>query len=296
MPADESRKRGLGRGLSSLLGDETEGYASLDRLRLSKTVPIELLRPGQFQPRRVFDPEALETLAQSIREQGVLQPLLVRRDPEQVNAYEIVAGERRWRAAQKAQLTEIPVVIKELDDSTALAIAVVENIQREDLTPIEEATAYQRLTKEFSYTQDALAQAVGKSRSHIANMMRLLALPQGVMQMIDDGQLSAGHARALVVAENPDALAHEIVRRGLNVRQAEQLVKTEKPKNATSPKAVAALKDPNIASLEDDLSNLLGLRVVFKARGDSGSMVIHYNSLEQLDNVLDRLTQGAAVS
>ena len=293
MPADETRKRGLGRGLSSLLGDESEDYASLDRLRLSKEVPIELLRPGQFQPRRVFDPDALATLAESIREQGVLQPLLVRRDPNQANAYEIVAGERRWRAAQKAQLSEIPVIIKELSDSAALAIAIVENIQREDLTPIEEATAYQRLTKEFSYTQEALAQAVGKSRSHLANMMRLLSLPEKVKQMIDDGQLSAGHARALVVAEDPDALAHQIVRRGLNVRQAEQLVKAEKPKSDSASKPSMPPKDPNISSLEEDLTNLLGMKVAFKVKGDSGSMTIHYKSLEQLDEVLDRLTQGA---
>ena len=256
MAADDSRKRGLGRGLSALLGDESEDYASLDRLRLSKMVPIEQLQPGPFQPRRVFDPDALSTLVESIREQGVLQPLLVRRCPEQSNSYEIVAGERRWRAAQQAQLTEIPVVIKELSDSSALEIAVVENIQREDLTPVEEASAYQRLTEEFSYTQEALAQAVGKSRSHIANMMRLLSLPENVKRMIDDGQLSAGHARALVVAEDPAAMAQQIVRRGLNVRQAEQLVKAAKTAPTGAAPGPAQEKDPNIAALESHLTEL----------------------------------------
>lgn len=295
MSADDTKKRGLGRGLSALLGDESEDYASLDRLRLSKLVPIEQLQPGPFQPRRVFDPDALTTLAQSIREQGVLQPLLVRRHPEQANSYEIVAGERRWRAAQQAQVSEVPVVIKELSDSAALAIAVVENIQREDLTPVEEASAYQRLTEEFSYTQEALAQAVGKSRSHIANMMRLLSLPENVKRMIDDGQLSAGHARALVVAEDPAAMAQMIVRRGLNVRQAEQLVKAAKSPTAASVAPGSANdKDPNIAALESDLTDLLGLKVAFKVRGEGGSMTIQYKTLEQLDDVLQRLTHGPA--
>lgn len=295
MSADDTKKRGLGRGLSALLGDESEDYASLDRMRLSKLVPIEQLQPGPFQPRRVFDPDALTTLAQSIREQGVLQPLLVRRHPEQANSYEIVAGERRWRAAQQAQVSEVPVVIKELSDSAALAIAVVENIQREDLTPVEEASAYQRLTEEFSYTQEALAQAVGKSRSHIANMMRLLSLPENVKRMIDDGQLSAGHARALVVAEDPAAMAQMIVRRGLNVRQAEQLVKAAKSPTAASVAPGSANdKDPNIAALESDLTDLLGLKVAFKVRGEGGSMTIQYKTLEQLDDVLQRLTHGPA--
>jgi ParB family chromosome partitioning protein len=293
MAVGEIKKRGLGRGLSSLLGDETEDYASSDRLRLSKMVPIELLHPGQFQPRRVFDPDALASLADSMREKGVLQPLLVRRHPAQVNSFEIVAGERRWRAAQQAQLSEVPVVIKELSDSDALAIAVVENIQREDLTPVEEAAAYRRMTEEFSYTQEALAQAVGKSRSHIANMMRLLSLPDNVQRMIDEGQLSAGHARALVVAEDPAGTAQKIVRLGLNVRQAEQLVKAAKPDVVKGRKNVGAQdKDPNIAALESDLRDLLGLKVAFKVQGEGGSMTIQYKTLEQLDDVLQRLTQA----
>jgi ParB family chromosome partitioning protein len=293
MVAGEIKKRGLGRGLSSLLGDETEDYASLDRLRLSKMVPIELVHPGQFQPRRVFDPDALASLADSMRQKGVLQPLLVRRHPVHANSYEIFAGERRWRAAQQAQLSEVPIVIKELSDSDALAIAVVENIQREDLTPVEEAAAYQRMTEEFSYTQEALAQAVGKSRSHIANMMRLLSLPDNVQRMIDEGQLSAGHARALVVAEDPAGMAQQIVRLGLNVRQAEQLVKAAKPDVVKGRKNVGAQdKDPNIAALESDLRDLLGLKVAFKVQGEGGSMTIQYKTLEQLDDVLQRLTQA----
>lgn len=292
MAAGEIKKRGLGRGLSSLLGDETEDYESLDRLRLSKMVPIELIHPGQFQPRRIFDPDALASLADSMRQKGVLQPLLVRRHPVHANSYEIVAGERRWRAAQQAQLSEVPTFIKELSDSDALAIAVVENIQREDLTPVEEAAAYQRMTEEFSYTQEALAQAVGKSRSHIANMMRLLSLPDNVQRMIDEGQLSAGHARALVVAEDPAGMAQQIVRLGLNVRQAEQLVKAAKPDAAKGHKNVGAQhKDPNIAALESDLRDLLGLKVAFKVQGEGGLMTIQYKTLEQLDDVLQRLTQ-----
>lgn len=292
MAVGEIKKRVLGRGLSSLLGDETEDHASLDRLRLSKMVPIELVHPGQFQPRRIFDLDALASLADSMREKGVLQPLLVRRRPAQVNSYEIVAGERRWRAAQQAQLSEVPVVIKELSDSDALAIGVVENIQREDLTPVEEAAAYQRMTEEFSYTQEFLAQTVGKSRSHIANMMRLLSLPDNVQRMIDEGQLSAGHARALVVAEDPAGMAQQIVRLGLNVRQAEQLVKAAKPHASKGRKNVVAQdKDPNIAALESDLTDLLGLKVAFKVQNEGGSMIIQYKTLEQLDDVLQRLSQ-----
>ncbi len=288
---DETRKRGLGRGLSALLGDETEDYATLDRVRLSKTVPIELLHPGDAQPRRHFDDDAIAALITSIREKGVLQPLLVRRHPAQTNEYEIVAGERRWRAAQGAGLTEVPVVIKELDDSEALELALIENVQREDLTAVEEAEGYQRLMEEFGHTQEALSRVIGKSRSHIANLLRLLTLPDLVQEMVNDGRLSAGHARALINTEAPSVWAELIVARGLSVRQTEQMVKKSA---AAGPKAALApaARDPNIVALENDLSQLLGLKVLIKTKGEGGTPDIAYETLEPLDDVLHRLTHG----
>lgn len=292
MAADEAKRRGLGRGLSALLGDETEDYASLDRVRLSKMVPVEMLYPGSSQPRKRFDSESIAALVESVREKGVLQPLLVRRHPEKANAYEIVAGERRWRAAQQAALRELPVVIKELTDREALEIALVENIQREDLTPIEEAEGYRRLMEEFRHTQDAMARAVGKSRSHIANSLRLLTLPASVQDMVNEGALSAGHARTLITAPEHEllALARQIVQKGLSVRQAEKLALANRPASAQGRKAVP--KDPNTAALEENLAQLLGLKVTIQARGESGSLKIEYETLDQLDDVLHRLTSG----
>ena len=284
--ADETRTRGLGRGLSVLLGDETKDYTSLDRGRLSEMVPVELLHPGAAQPRRHFDDDALAALANSIHEKGVLQPLLVRRHPAQPNAYEIVAGERRWRAAQRVGLIEVPVVIKVLDDSEALELALIENVQREDLNAIEEAKGYGRLMEEFGHTQEALSQVIGKSRSHIANLLRLLSLPETVQTMVNDGRLSAGHARALINTETPLVWAKLVVARGLSVRQTEHLLK-----KSTSKPAPAA-HDPNIVALEKDLSQLLGLKVSIKTKGEGGTLDITYETLEQLDDVLHRLTQG----
>src|SRR5262249_53948249 len=226
--SEEGRRRNLGRGLSALFGEESEDYATLDRLRQAKTVPIDFVRAGRFQPRRNFDDAALDGLAESIREKGVLQPILVRRHPEEASAYEIIAGERRWRAAQRAQLHEIPVVIRELDNREALEVALVENVQRQDLTPLEEAEGYRRLIEEFSHTQEDLAKSVGKSRSHVANTMRLLGLPDPVKLHVEAGRLTAGHARALLNAQDAVMLADEVVRRGLNVRQTEQLAQTAK--------------------------------------------------------------------
>lgn len=289
-PADETRKRGLGRGLSALLGDEAEDYASLDRLRLSKMVPIEFLRPNASQPRKRFDAESISALVDSVREKGILQPLLVRRHPEQTNAYEIVAGERRWRAAQRAGLREVPVVIKELSDGEALEIALIENVQREDLTAIEEAEGYRRLMEEFDHTQEALAQTIGKSRSHIANMLRLLTLPEPVQDMVNDGRLSAGHARTLIGTPTPEVWAELVISRGLNVRQTEQMVK--RAQQETAAPSVPSARDPNIAALEKDLAQLLGLKVTIKGKGERGRLEIAYESLEQLDDVLQRLTHG----
>ncbi len=283
--SEEGKRRNLGRGLSALFGEESDDIAAADRQRVGKSVPIGFLRAGRFQPRHRFDDDALRALADSIREKGVLQPLLVRRHPDAANSYEIIAGERRWRAAQLAQLHEVPVIIKELDDRAALEIALVENIQRADLTVLEEAEGYRRLMAEFGHTQEALATAVGKSRSHVANMMRLLGLPEPVKQLLDSGELSAGHARALLNAVDPAGMAREIVRRGLNVRQAELLAKSGK----TARHRTAPAKDADTAALERDLTNLLGLKVAISFAERGGALTIHYRTLEQLDDVIRRL-------
>ena len=276
----------LGRGLSSLLGEDSADYASLDKVRLSKMVPIEFLHPNRYQPRHRFDEDAIAALVESIKDKGIIQPIIVRRHPETPNAYEIVAGERRWRAAQKAQLHEVPVIIKDLTDSESLEVALVENIQRQNLSPLEEAEAYQRLMAEFSYVQEELGRAVGKSRSHIANTIRLLGLPDSVKGLLDEGALSAGHGRALLNADDPQGLARKVVKDALNVRQTERLAQPRKPR-ATSREA--APKDPNTVALERDLSTLLGLKVTIKFHRSGGALTVHYKTLEQLDDVLHRL-------
>ena len=288
----ESKQR-LGRGLSALLGDDDEDFGSVERLAAGNTLPVEYLEPGRFQPRRNFDADEMESLVNSIREKGVLQPILVRAHSDKPGRFEIVAGERRWRAAQQAQLHEVPVVTKELSDRDTLEIALIENLQRENLTPLEEADAYQRLMDEFSHTQEALAQVIGKSRSHVANMLRLLTLPERVKEMVDSGILTAGHARTLVNAENPEVLAQQIAARGLNVRQAERLAQQAK---GTPPKASGRRddKDADTLALERDLSGLLGLKVNIRFFGKDGSLTINYKTLEQLDDVLHRLSQGSA--
>ncbi len=294
--SEEGVRRNLGRGLSALLGAESEDYASLDRVRLSKMVPIQMVHPGPVQPRHHFDEEQLKALADSIRQNGILQPLVVRRHPSMPNAFEIVAGERRWRAAQLAQLHEVPIIIKELSDSEALELALVENVQRQDLSPLEEAEGYRRLIDEFQNTQEDLARRVGKSRSHIANSLRLLNLPEPVKKMVESGELSAGHARALLGAADPVALAEEVRAKGLSVRQTEQLVHAKKQRSeAPAPAGRSAAKtvtenDPDTAALERDLSSLLGLRVTIKILGQGGALTIHYGTLEQLDDVLHRLS------
>jgi ParB family chromosome partitioning protein len=302
--SEEGGKRSLGRGLSALLGAEDEDYASLDRVRLSKMVPIELVHPGPFQPRHNFDDEQLNALADSIRQNGILQPILVRRHPQTANAFEIVAGERRWRAAQLARLHEVPVIIRELGDREALELAIVENVQRQDLSPLEEAEGYRRLLDEFGNTQEDLASHVGKSRSHIANTLRLLNLPDGVKILLEQGKLTAGHARALLNATDPLGLAERVVAKGLNVRQAERLVQDEKTPRSGRPGAArpgeggtpasSLAKDPDTLALERDLSGLLGLKVSISFQGQGGSLTIHYQTLEQLDDVLQRLSQTPA--
>jgi ParB family chromosome partitioning protein len=289
---EDGKRRGLGRGLSALFGEEaalTDAAAGA-----VQRAPIGRLQPGPYQPRRRFDDESLAALAESIREKGILEPILVREHPEQPGNYQIIAGERRWRAAQAARLHEVPVLVQAIDDREALEIALVENIHREDLSPLEEAEAYQRLIEEFRHTQEALARAIGKSRSHVANTLRLLGLPDAVKRLIHDGLLSAGHARALVTAENADMLAEEIVAKGLNVRQTEQLVRRAKPATTGRPRGrpPKKSKDPNTVALERDLSAMLGMRTSIEERASGGTLSIHYETLEQLDDLLQRLSDS----
>ncbi len=285
---DGGKRRGLAKGLSVLLGDI--GTAVLDAPDDSapQSVPVEFLRPGRYQPRHRFDDNDLAELAASIREVGVLQPLVVRRDAAAPGNYEIVIGERRWRAAQRAELHEVPVIVREFSDRDALEAAMIENVQRENLTALEEAEGYKRLAEEFSHTQDALARAVGKSRSHVANMVRLLGLPDAVKAMLDDGRLSAGHGRALLGAPDPAALAGDVASKGLNVRQTERLVRRA-AKGPRQRRASADADDPNTRALERSLSDRLGLAVTIKHRDPGGRVEIRYKTLEQLDDVIRRL-------
>jgi len=281
--SERARRRQLGRGLAALFG-EAEGDAAADPAT-QRQVPIELIRPGAFQPRRRFAEAELDALAQSIREKGILQPLLVRPLAGEEAAFELVAGERRWRAAQRVGVHEVPVIVRPLADSEALEIALVENVQREDLAPLEEAEAYSRLMEEFGRTQASLAEAVGKSRSHVANTLRLLSLPAPVRRRLDEGELSAGHARALLAATDPVALAAEVVRRGLNVRATERLVQ----RRAEMPRPRRRLRDADTVTLERDLGALLGLRVTLEPKKRGGALTLHYASLDQLDRVLSLL-------
>lgn len=291
MNPPEDKKRKLGRGLSALLGGGGDDYAALDKIRSTKSVAIEFLQPGKFQPRHIMDDDLIDELSRSIAAKGILQPLLVRRlDPAaNPNAYEIIAGERRWRAAQKARLHEVPVIIKDLNDQETLEIALVENLQRQDLSPLEEAEGYQRLMQEFTHTQEDLAKSMGKSRSHVANTLRLLSLPEALKAMIDKNQLSAGHGRALLAANDPVALAKTILKQELNVRQTEALVKKENAGRGKSGSRSAA-KDPDTLVLEQDMSELLGLKVDIKFNNGRGSLTVYYTDLGQLDDILARLS------
>jgi ParB family chromosome partitioning protein len=283
--SERAVRRPLGRGLAALFG-EAEGGMSADT-EPQRRIPIELIRPGAFQPRRRFAEAGLDALAQSIREKGVLQPLLVRPLTGQEADFELVAGERRWRAAQRVGLHEVPVIIRPMADSEALEIALVENLQREDLSPLEEAEAYSRLMDEFGRTQASLAEALGKSRSHVANTVRLLSLPAPVRRRLEEGELTAGHARALLAVADPAALAEEVVRRGLNVRATERLVQR---RAETPPKRRP--RDADTVVLERELAAALGLRVTLETKQRGGALTLHYASLDQLDQVLKLLRAG----
>ena len=280
----EGQKRNLGRGLSALLGGQ--GTEPTAPSRAQRSLPVEQIHPGAFQPRQRFDQEELEALAESVRQNGILQPILVRPRANHPNSFEIVAGERRWRAAQLAQLHEVPIMLRELSDREALELAIVENVQRENLSPLEEARGYRRLMDEFGNTQEDLSQHVGKSRSHIANTLRLLDLPAAVQTLLDDGKLSAGHARALIGTPDPTALAALVVNRGLNVRQTEKLARFGR--SAPAPRARVD-KDADTRALERDLTARLGLHVAVTGHGESGHVTVQYKTLEQLDLIIARL-------
>ncbi|MDC0655119.1 ParB/RepB/Spo0J family partition protein [bacterium] len=284
-PEDVPRK-GLGRGLSALMGDDSEPNAALDQVKSQKDLPVEFLTPSPFQPRRRFDENDLSDLVTSVREHGILQPILVRRLAASPDRYEIIAGERRWRAAQQAQLTKVPVVIRDFNDEEVLEVALIENVQREDLTPIEEGQGYQRLLDEFNHTQEQLSKLIGRSRSHIANTLRLLNLPIEVREMLHAGLITAGHGRALLSDPNPVVTAKRIVAGGFNVRETEALA-PKKKRSAATP----ASKDADTLALERDLSTALGLPVTVAFRGEKkgGHLNIAYKTLEQLDDICRRL-------
>jgi len=290
-PPKEERPRGLGRGLSALIGDEVaavKGEPAAPR-KDARTLPVAFLQPGKYQPRKTFDEQPLEDLAASIKEKGVLSPILVR--PLGADRYEIVAGERRWRAAQLAKLHDVPVVIRDMADGEALEIAIIENVQRADLNAVEEGLAYKQLMDQFARTQEQVAQQVGKSRSHIANTIRLLNLPAQVQAWLREGKLTAGHARTLLGAADPEAAARDLIEGQLTVRQAEARAPAAKKKAHARP-----YKDPNIADLEAQVSNALGYKtqITHKAgkAGDKGAVTIAYTSLEQLDEIVRRLSRA----
>ncbi len=289
--AEESTRSRLGRGLASLIGDmgaESNAAPPSERVRSQRRVPIEFLRPNPRNPRREFSGEQLDELASSIRERGIIQPIAVRPVRGANDAYEIIAGERRWQAAQRAGLHDVPVVVLDVSDVEALELAIVENVQREDLNPLEEAAGYQSLISEFKYHQDEIAKVVGKSRSHIANMLRLLKLPEFVKAAIRSGQFSAGHARALIGHPEPERLARQIIERGLNVRQVEALARNHGKSSPRHPRQ----KDADTVAMEKQVSDALGLAVTIDHAGNGGAVHIKYRNLDQLRDVVRRLERA----
>jgi len=269
-------KKGLGRGLSSLIG-ETRIESQKNKLGISEIIP------NKYQPRKNFDDEILNDLVNSIRERGIIQPIIVRKSEDQISKYEIIAGERRWLAAQKAGLHEIPVVIIEADDLKSLEFAIVENVQRHDLNPLEEAQGYQRLINEFSYDQEKVSKFIGKSRSHVTNCLRLLSLPDEVLKLIEDKKLTSGHAKILVGLDNANFVANKIIDKKLSVRQAEAFVKIFKKKTN-----YIKQKDPNLSFLEDSITNKIGLNVLIKnKKNNKGQIIIEYKELDQLNKIVD---------
>jgi len=303
---EEDRKpkdRGLGRGLDALFGDDEDVFADYDvdeerpQETSRKLIGIENVFPKADQPRRFFDEVALKELAQSIEEYGLLQPILVRPDKTSDGMYEIVAGERRWRAAQKAQLHEIPVIIKELDDEETYQISLVENLQRKDLNPIEEAIGYQKLIDEFDHTAETVGEVLGKSRSHIANMIRILGLPSSVQAMVEVGDITMGHARALLSSDNAESVALSVIKNRLSVRETEKLMAEQagrkiQSRSSKKDKKGFAQKDADTLALEKEVSDQIGMNVtVDMLNKNQGKMVIEFKNLDQLDDILQRLAQ-----
>ena len=291
--AETGGRRGLGRGLSALLGEADPAPIGEGSGELARTAPVELLRRNPDQPRRYFPDAELDELVESVRQKGILQPILVRPAPGAAGEYQIVAGERRWRAAQRAGLRNVPVVVREdLSDLDVLEIGVIENVQRADLNPLEEALAYLTLIDKFGRTQEQVAETVGKSRSHVANAIRLLSLPESVHALLVEGKLSAGHARAIAASPQAGKLAERIVAEGLSVRQAEALARRREPTSSKSGRGTdAGHKDADTAALEQDLSLALGLKVELSDTNGRGAMTIHYATLEQLDDLCQRLSK-----
>ena len=291
----KEKKRGLGRGLSALMADVNEAEAVVTKNEDGggvQALPIEQIEPNPDQPRKRFTEDDLDELAGSIREKGIIQPLIVR---EHNGKFQIVAGERRWRAAQLAQLHEVPAVVRSFDDTEVLEIAIIENVQRTDLNAIEEAMGYRQLMDKFGHTQEKMAEALGKSRSHIANVLRLLQLPNGVISMVESGDLSAGHARALITSPDPLGLARHVVKSGLSVRETERLAKKPAAPISAQPDAKpASEKDADTKALEGDLMAALGMKVSLqhKPGQEDGQMTLHYRSLEQLDDLCRKLSAG----
>ena len=291
--ADESR-RGLGRGLAALLGDNAPEAEPRATAQDQRQVPIEFLRPNARNPRKAFDEQALEELASSIKERGLIQPIVVRLMPHAVNAYEIIAGERRWRAAQRANLHVVPIHVMEADDRTVMELAIIENVQRADLNPIEEAMGYEQLMGDFQYTQNDLARIIGKSRSHVANTLRLMKLPELTKKFLADGSLTAGHARALLALPDPDAVAQRAVSQGLSVRDIEKLSQEAPEHKPKKSKQLAAVeKDPNTRMLEQQLNEATGLTVIIDHKENgAGQLVVKYKDLDQLDALVERLSRS----
>jgi len=285
--ADEAKSR-LGRGLAALIGDVGDESAALERTRSQRRVPIEFVKPNPRNPRRHFADVELDELAASIRERGIIQPILVRTTRGAIDQYEIIAGERRWRAAQRAGLHDVPVVLLEVSDREALELAIIENVQRADLNPLEEAGGYQALANEYRHSHDDIAKIVGKSRTHVTNTLRLLKLPDPVKAFINAGRLTAGAARMLIGAPDPEAMAQEIVDRGLNVRQVEALAKERSNVRGKAVKK-RAIKNADTLALERRLSDALGFTVTITHRSRGGVLQIQYRSLDQLDEVVRRL-------
>ena len=286
--SDEQSKKRLGRGLAALIGEmdnaDNNKPASEPKINPDQKLPIEFVVRNAENPRQNFDHDDLVDLARSIRKHGIVQPIVVRKVSN--DRYEIIAGERRWRAAQQAELTEIPVLVRDVDDKTALEIAIVENVQRADLNPLEEALGYEQLMSHYGYTQNDLGEVIGKSRSHVANSLRLLKLPDSVREMLVDGSLSAGHARALVSTSDPLALAKLIVEKGLSVRDAERVAQEDiNGASQQSAKKEAVQKDADTLALEKSLTDVLGLKVQLDHKGEKGKLQISYKSLEQLDSI-----------